>query len=693
MKFTTYFVVVLLIFSSIAALGIGKNTVFTQNDFQKNIIINKNYLEPTTLLKDSYIELKVEGTNGYIRYAGEPLIPISRSSITLPFGTKIVDIICYTEEIQMNKLNNKIIPTPEPIIYGNNDNTPIYNLKDEIYTSSELYPDSWFYYNTAGGLDENNEHKTFLTIQMFPVRYNPVSNTIIYTKNMKLKITFEEPNAPILPSTSIYNMVIIAPNEFSSELQRLITHKNKYNLSTFLKTTEEIYSEYNGVDKPEKIKYYIKDAIETLGINYVLLVGGMNSLIIGDSRDDSNQGTTNWYLPVRYTNLREIGSTYDPGFISDLYYADIYDGEGNFSSWDSDRYGESDGIFAVWKAIGGTTKRDIIDLYPDVSVGRLACRSINEVKGVVTKIIDYERFKHEDDWYNNMVAIGGDSHDDGGTDYLEGEVACDFIFDNYMTKFNPIKLYSSNGKGSEYIPSTEAIQREVSAGCGYLLFEGHGHPGSWNTHWPGIFNWQDTPGGIQINDFYALKNDIKLPICVIGGCHNSQFNVTLMSTLLNEPFTWTHGIPVPECFAWHLVRMTQGGTIASLGNTGLGYGAVGEHGDQDGDGINLPDTVEALGGYQIRLFFETLDEGKEYLGDVWVGATKKYLDTYPGMKSQTDAKTVEQWPLLGDPSLKIGGYQTDEKVKIKPIIFDKLSFFIKIFDLPIFEKILQKYYN
>ena len=56
-------------------------------------------------------------------------------------------------------------------------------------------------------------------------------------------------------------------------------------------------------------------------MKYVLLVGGMTSLITGDPRDDANQGTQDWWLPVRYTNNQEMGSTHDPGFISDLYYA------------------------------------------------------------------------------------------------------------------------------------------------------------------------------------------------------------------------------------------------------------------------------------------------------------------------------------------------------------------------------------
>ena len=65
-------------------------------------------------------------------------------------------------------------------------------------------------------------------------------------------------------------------------------------------------------------------------------------------RDDANQGTQDWYLPVRYANI--ISDT-DPGLISDLYYACIYDASGNFSSWDTN----NDGEFATYRS--GLKKR------------------------------------------------------------------------------------------------------------------------------------------------------------------------------------------------------------------------------------------------------------------------------------------------------------------------------------------------
>ena len=646
MKKLSFIVVGLILLSGFAALVIGEEAVIDKKT------IDIQFLEPKiTEREKTYVALNVDGANALLYRAGEPMLPIYTKTFSFPFGTKIVDIRCITGEVKSMILSDKIIPAPNLVIQGMGKDSPEYEINRVIYNSDSVFPDNWFKYYTGGGIDENSEHKTFLTIRVYPVRYSPAMDTIYYVEHLNLKITYDEPDTDPFPENSAYDMVIIAPSKFSGELGKLVDHKNEYNVATTLKTTEEIYGEYTGVDKPEQIKYFIKDAIDTLGIKYVMLVGGMKSPLWGTPRDDINQGTESWYVPVRYTNTRETGGTYDPGFISDLYYADIYDSEGNFSSWDSN----DDGIFAKWSMFAGT--KDILDLYPDVYVGRLACRNAVEVKIMVNKIINYETSTYGQEWFNKMVVVGGDSHDDSSTNYCEGEVVCDSILDYYMSDFDPVKLYASNkDTDPTHTPSEENLLREISAGSSFLLFDGHGSPGSWNTHWPGIFNWGNTPGGISCYDFPKLSNGYKLPVAVVGGCHNSMFNVTALSTLFEKPSTWTYGQMFPECFSWALTRKIGGGSIATLGNTGLGYGSVGEHGDLDGDGVNLPDTAEAVGGYQEVCFFKTYDEGVDILGEVWGGAQSKYLDTFPGMEDQTDCKTVEQWPLIGDPSLKIGGY-------------------------------------
>ena len=379
----------------------------------------------------------------------------------------------------------------------------------------------------------------------------------------------------------------------------------------------------------------------------------MKSLIFGTPRDDVNQGTQSWHLPVRYTNLRDDGGVYDPGYISDLYYADIYKVEGRamvFDDWDSN----DDDVFAKWSNQVGQT--DELDHYPDVALGRLACRNTFEVQIVVNKIIAYESTAANPSWFNKMIVVGGDSHDDAGTDFIEGELVGDKAL-TFMDGFDPIKLYTSYQESDpDNTPTPQNIGREMTAGAGFVLFDGHGHPGSWNTHWNGYFGWDDTPGGISVNRFPLLFNREKLPIVLVGACHNSQFNVTLLGTVLQRPMMWTHGAPVPECWSWWLVRKIGGGSIASFGSTGLGYGYVGNHSDIDGDGIDEPDCLEGLGGYVEITFFRNYDEGIEVLGDLWSATMTDYLDVFPSMGDKIQMKQIQEWPILGDPSLMIGGY-------------------------------------
>jgi hypothetical protein len=62
-------------------------------------------------------------------------------------------------------------------------------------------------------------------------------------------------------------------------------------------------------------------------------------------------------------------------------------------------------------------------------------------------------------------------------------------------------------------------------------------------------------------------------------------------------------------------------------------------------------------------FYEYGVNGTTILGNAWGNAITNYLNRYPidwdtpaAWDSAIDAKTVQQWALFGDPSLKIGGY-------------------------------------
>ncbi|HDM67062.1 MAG TPA: hypothetical protein ENG62_01585, partial [Thermoplasmatales archaeon] len=331
----------------------------------------------------------------------------------------------------------------------------------------------------------------------------------------------------------------------------------------------------------------------------------------------------------------------------ELYYADIYDKNGGFSSWDTD----GDGIYGEWIDDGVSTEAEdkYIDLYPEVAVGRLACRNIREVKVMVDKIITYESSTFGSSWFNRMVVVAGDTYPEKLNPKwvgYEGEENTEHAIEN-MSGFTPIRLWTSDGSFS----GPRDVIREINKGCGFLYFEGHANPFKWSTHPP---NDPDTwIEGLSVLTMNLLHNGYKLPVCVVGGCHNLEFDVHL-GKLKEDPwyyFTW-----IPECSGWKLTSKKGGGSIATIGCTGLGMSKEDK------------ESFSGAGDYlEPTFFYEYGTNHTHILGDVWKNAIIDYLNKYPidwntpaTSDSAIDAKTVQQWVLLGDPSLMIGGYPSSD---------------------------------
>lgn len=437
-------------------------------------------------------------------------------------------------------------------------------------------------------------------------------------------------------------MLIISSGWYKPLLRSLADHKESHSVKTKLVTLKDIYKSVyfpvTGTDNPEKIKYFIKNAIENWGISYVMLVGDFRR------------------VPIRYTHLEtDAGGLYEElKFPTDLYYADIYDSEGNFSSWDTD----DDDIYGEWpdKAL----REDIVDLSPDVHVGRLACMFISEVKTLVDKIIDYEENANTSEWFKTMIVCGGDTFDkswEGGTDYNEGEVANEKALE-YLPEFSPVRLYASLGN-----LTNENMLNEISKGSGFLYFVGHGNPRYWSTHENGDYaNWTQ---GFSNKDMLKLTNEGKYPILMVGGCHNSEFDVTplnLIKGFLEEGFDYfTYSEDgfgsyylynwALECWSWVFVR-AKGGAIASMGSIGYGGVSIGDY-----NGNDIPDCIEGLDGWFETQFFRLYNEENiDILGETYGQVITDYVNNFPVYSDRYDCKIVETHLLIGDPSLKIGGY-------------------------------------
>jgi hypothetical protein len=417
-----------------------------------------------------------------------------------------------------------------------------------------------------------------------------------------------------------YDMVIISPSIFSNQIQRLIEHKNNVGIATFLKTTEEIYNEYNGRDDAEKIKYFIKDAIEQYNIEYILLFGGKKVL------------SFRWNVPSRYSNLDD-GFGHEI-FLSDLYFADVYKENGEFDNWDSN----DNGIFAEWGFTG-----DDLDLKPDIAVGRLPCRTKKEAENVIEKIITYENTIFGENWFNRFIVIGGDTFPD--YEGYEGEFTCDTAAE-YMDDFDIVKLYTSTGE----LNGPEDIINEVNQGCGFLMTRGRGGTDRIRMVMPEGLEFI----AFNINYISELSNEYMNPICILGECIHGRFDVGILNILKVIQGDPEYNIfdCIPECIAWRLVKEKKNGAIACITNTNICFGAFG---DNDDNGIL--DDAEMYGGFLAVEFFRLYgDEGLRYLGDIFMQSILNYIEKFPVHSNKIHSKSIQEYVLIGDPSLKIGGY-------------------------------------
>ena len=777
--------------------------------------------------KEDYVLLRMNGQESYLLNPGQPMLPRLILKYDLPFGATNINVEVQPLASYTQHLTKEIRPAPAPIPYTPTAQIVSYPEKDlKVYSSETLYPDAWFGFHVGCGLNAQNEHATLVTVDVFPVRYRPTTGELQVAEEFSLSLYYQPPAQQIFPANGTYDLVIISPEIFSTEIQRLIDHKTAMGVPSVLKTTEEIYDEYDGVDKPEQIKYFIKDALEDWDVKYVLLFGGLKSNLIAKQKDDVNHGAKAWYFPVRFSNLQWDGdesynfTSGEPGFITDLYYADIYKEGGVFDDWDSN----GNGVFGEWSG----PLRDELDLYPDVAYGRLSCRSTREAKNVVDKIINYEQTPADPSWFDKIIVISGDgfldqedwniqwdttvlpdgeytiaaqafnseeggpvdeihitldsdaatnitfNQDDhlnpaladgypappiaeivsisngnvlGDTDYTyeptDGEAYCNDLYhwadisyvDGVLTirgkcydprpygnltdlelwikneenttvfettreqmemyyegewvvgektlygrggaltympeEFTSNSVFTSNGKWFEQADVIE----EFSNGYGLAYFSGHGSPGWWGDHYPGI------PGNrrygqvegllvMQASRYFPffqlpvfpmrkLTNTDKLPVTNVGGCHNSMFGVSVIPALLDGllPMNmFTYGTPLPECWGWYMVKMPHTGSIATMGNTGYGWGSEGD-----------VCTIGPGDGWLNTEFYRQYgQENQTILGMAYIQAISAYISNFKTWEYSywrvdhgwdgIDQKTVQQWELLGDPSLMIGGY-------------------------------------
>ncbi len=559
-------------------------------------------------------EITLHEANGVITKEGCPRLPMVSKTFEFPLGTKILSIDIQPSPPRTIAVEKPVGPVPTKQKIGDQI-VPLEGKRNEaVYMSADPYPVTWYTVSSGAGLNDHNDHTLFLTVHITPVRYIPTTQLLQYSPHFTLQITFE-PVTPAAVSSEESSLVIVTPAEFSELLQPLVDHKNAIGISTNLITLEDISSIYFGRDQHEQIKYFIKNAVEEWNTTYVLLVGDMKK------------------LPIRVT----YASWWERDLLSDLYYADIYDASGGFCSWDSNhnnRFGEID---------NDGNDRDGVDLYADVHLGRFACADATEVSTVVNKTITYEEETYDQIWFKRLVCAGGDTFPVslGAPPFVyEGEIT-NIKVGQTMPDFDRTYLWTSKHNLNPSI-----FNRAINKGAGFVSYAGHGFEHGWGTYRPNAI----THFTIRYYTPFikGLRNENRLPIIFFDACLTAKldFNVTdlqnyypKLTNLLVRIFDLSSDPSDSyQCFAWSFLAKENGGAIATIGATRTAYTWVDSHGVYGG------------AGYLDVHFFDSYVEGVT-VGQMMTGAQNAYIQNVG-----PDYFTIEEFMLLGDPSLMTGGY-------------------------------------
>lgn len=571
-----------------------------------------SFTQPTVVYGLGYggaVHLEMDGAQE-LHYPGLPRVPVMTRVVELPGEVRVEKVTATHGAETTVYLPAELESSPAAFLITPNGpkEIPITQFYD-----GAKFPADWFAYALHRGLNETGQDTVFVMLYMYPARYEANGGqgprlTVVNDIEVSVKYSIVQ-DAPRAPRAENYGLVIIGPSEFSTDLNTLAAHKTMTGLKAKFVTLDDIYNGVyfttEGVDSQDKIKHFIKDALENWGTKYVILGGDVDK------------------VPTRHVEVLDgeddDGTSYMDGkwVPCDIYYGDIYDGARKFSSWDEN----SNGIFGEWTGGQYNGMTDSPDLLEDVYVGRLPADSSFEMSMLVQKIRDYEN-QTDWSWFLNAGLAGVDTWVNDGSGVPESEYGLDQTAPILAAKgFTNHKMYSTKGTLS-YL----TINEHINSGMGIMILSGHG----------GFDVWGDESTLYYENsDMGSLTNGAKLPVGWQSACDTGGFDDEDDAYFVYPG--WHHD-SMSEAFP----LKSGGGYISDVGSARLAIGVTGT------------DWPLAFVGYLEHVSFQALADGQLTPGRMLSKGRNAYMTAF-GVGLVYDYKHMVEFNLMGDPSVAIGG--------------------------------------
>jgi hypothetical protein len=408
---------------------------------------------------------------------GKPELPVYSKLISIPEGAdykvKISDVKSSRIRPSAKNINGILFPAQEGATKSIQDKKPRFVLDKTAYASRGTIASDTVSIEPVGIVRKKNLANLIIS----PVRYNPKSNVLEVITSMKIEISFTS-------SDGVSSKSLISESSLSSESP-----------SKGLMSFDPGKVVPGFTDKPVKMiiitdtafKKAIKPFVEwktQKGFRIQILykgakLAGNTYLQLKDTLTKIYNSATESDPPASY--LLIIGSTdrvpyFGTGQVTDMYYAE-YDGNG--------------------------------DYIPEMYVGRLPVADTNEVKSVLGKIIQYEKFQYSptNKFYQGAIAAAGS--DAGYGTHMNGQLK--YLVSNYLAAQSSIK------ESHFYYPSPLDIEKDsiiklINKGTSFINYTGHGVENEW-LHLK-----------IRVADTALLKNKDMYPLIISNACLTAAFS-------------------------------------------------------------------------------------------------------------------------------------------------------------------------
>lgn len=456
--------------------NLQKGTLISDNEaLVVNYSVSELTIEGVTNESGDFYKITIPGHNSSPE-AGKPELPVLSRLISIPENSSVKITISniLTEKVapSTNSFKGLLYPRQPGTTKKDQNQKAVFVMDKATYSKRGILSSDTVKVEYLGKVRD----RKLANLLIYPVRYNPSSNEMEVITSMRIKVSFTTGKGSLTSSSlsgsllfnqSVDNallnysssdlvtgysdqpvkMIIVTDPAFTKNLQPFLKWKTQegYKLKTIYKGTN--LSTYAQL-KDSISKIYNSANEANPAPEYLLIIGDVN-------RIPKSDGTSN---------------------ISDMYYGE-FTGNG--------------------------------DYIPDMYVGRLPVADTNELKNVISKIIQYEKFQFADTnkFYKRTIATAG--FDDTGHDsYMNGQVK--YAMSNYLNPSNKINGYSFYYPRS--LTAKDSIITLINKGVSFINYTGHGVYDGW------LYM------NISSADVAGFTNKSMYPFIITNACRTAQYD-------------------------------------------------------------------------------------------------------------------------------------------------------------------------